>query len=157
MGNGLIGIKESDIMDEFISFLVFEDYTIERCFFQINDNFNTDDEVSVRPRFHVEHTHMDDNKVSVSLTCIINEKDFSEGGDYFYLEIKLKGDFIIDDQNDRLPEGKEVIHDVINLNTVAILFPYLRSAVTNITSIANIEPLILPPINIHRLLGSNED
>ncbi|KAB2332940.1 protein-export chaperone SecB [Bacillus mesophilum] len=142
-------------MDELISFLVFEDYKIEKCLFNINSKFDFNNaEVSVKPKFKVEHTYENENRVFVSLTCLINENNLSDDSDAFYLEIMLKGIFSIDDKFSEVP--RESVHDVINLNTVAILFPYLRSAVTNVTSIANIEPLILPPINIHRLLGLNK-
>lgn len=37
-------------------------------------------------------------------------------------------------------------------NAVAIMFPYIRSYITQITSIPNMEPIVLPVININALL-----
>ena len=49
--------------------------------------------------------------------------------------------------------GKKVL---VN-NTVAILFPYLRSQLTLLTSQPGFEPVILPVMNINALLGAEED
>lgn len=37
-------------------------------------------------------------------------------------------------------------------NAVAILFPYVRALVSSFTSNANVTPLILPTVNVNRLL-----
>lgn len=41
-------------------------------------------------------------------------------------------------------------------NTVAILFPYLRSLVTIITANANVPPYTLPVMNINELFAKTE-
>lgn len=45
---------------------------------------------------------------------------------------------------------------VVTKNTVAILFPYLRSQVTLMTAQPNIEPVVIPAININALLKNME-
>ncbi|MCD7834555.1 MAG: protein-export chaperone SecB [Lachnospiraceae bacterium] len=40
-----------------------------------------------------------------------------------------------------------VCDDIINKNTVAIMFPFIRSQVTLLTSQPGMQPVILPPIN----------
>ena len=37
------------------------------------------------------------------------------------------------------------------MNSIAIVFPYLRAFVTTLTSVANIKPLILPTLNLSAL------
>ncbi|MDA3732881.1 protein-export chaperone SecB [Niameybacter massiliensis] len=40
-------------------------------------------------------------------------------------------------------------------NAISILFPYLRAMVTTYSCNANVEPIIIPPINIHKLVENN--
>lgn len=47
---------------------------------------------------------------------------------------------------------KDFGNKLLSHNTVAILFPYLRSQITLLTSQPGFEPVILPVININRLL-----
>lgn len=56
------------------------------------------------------------------------------------LKVVLIGQFEIDE------EAKEKINDYVP-NAVAILFPYLRSTISTITSAAGMPPLILPVMN----------
>ena len=51
-------------------------------------------------------------------------------------------------------EQKQII---ITKNTLAILFPYLRAQVTLMTSQPDVEPVVLPAININSLLQNFED
>ena len=41
-------------------------------------------------------------------------------------------------------------------NALAILYPYLRSTITNITANANVQPLILPTMNILSYLKDSD-
>lgn len=69
-----------------------------------------------------------------------------ENGMPFQLQIDLTGHF-------RLVDGAEKMETKnIETNTLAILFPYVRSLVTTITANANVPPLVLPPLNIVRTL-----
>ena len=47
---------------------------------------------------------------------------------------------------------KEFGSKLLSHNTVAILFPYLRSQITILTSQPGFEPIVLPVININRLI-----
>jgi preprotein translocase subunit SecB len=56
----------------------------------------------------------------------------------------MTGDFelCMEEENDKLKEA--LLHE----NAVAIMFPFLRSVIASLTTTANINPLILPVINI---------
>lgn len=41
-------------------------------------------------------------------------------------------------------------------NATAILFPYLRSLISDVTSKGSRDPIILPPINVHEFLDNAE-
>lgn len=69
-----------------------------------------------------------------------------ENGMPFQLQIDLTGHF-------RLVDGAENLETKnLEINTLSILFPYVRSLVTTITANANVPALVLPPLNIVKTL-----
>lgn len=68
------------------------------------------------------------------------------------LEIVVSGIF---EFNAELKDEQKQI--IITKNTMAILFPYLRAQVTLMTSQPDVEPVVLPAININSLLQNLED
>lgn len=97
------------------------------------------------------------NEDNIELTKKIEEKGDSDylvilsvhlsSSQSFELKISLEGHFGIECDN------KEMKDALINKNSVSILFPYIRSEITLITSQPNIQPIVLPPININSLLN----
>lgn len=67
------------------------------------------------------------------------------------LEIVVSGFFEF--KADLKEEQKDVI---ITKNTMAILFPYLRAQATLVTSQPDVEPVVIPAININALLQNIE-
>ncbi len=67
------------------------------------------------------------------------------------LEIVVSGIFEF-----RTKLEQEKMDIIITKNTVAILFPYLRSQVTLMTAQPDIEPVVIPAININALLKNME-
>ena len=62
--------------------------------------------------------------------------------DSFDLNVTLVGQFVLD----------AGMVDKLKANAVAVMFPYLRSQVTLLTTQPNILPIVLPTININKLL-----
>lgn len=71
---------------------------------------------------------------NVKLVLNITKKDLS-------LSVEAIADFEINHIDDTVEES------IINTNTVAIMFPFLRSQVTLLTSQPGMTPIVLPPIN----------
>ena len=69
------------------------------------------------------------------------------------LSVELVGTFAFSNSEN---VNKNLYDNLINKNAIAILFPYLRSQVTLITSQPNMTPIILPPININTLLKNDD-
>lgn len=67
----------------------------------------------------------------------------------YEIEVEIAGYFSIE-------EKSLLAKNVLEKNTVAILFPYLRSQLTLLTSQPGFEPVILPVLNINALM-SDED
>ncbi len=73
--------------------------------------------------------------------------DYVEKSSPFKLSIIMRGHFVVD-----CTEDPTVAKQLLANNAVAIMFPYLRSAVTSITAESGVRPFILPPVNILKLL-----
>lgn len=83
----------------------------------------------------------------VSLTAEI----WSADSDVVSMKIKIYGIFSCQHEN---PEVKE---QLLKKNTVAILFPYLRSQICLVTTQPNNVPITIPPININALFDKPQD
>lgn len=92
-------------------------------------------EVEVNVNFNVEDTFANDI-LTISLSSYIMAKDS------FELNVTLVGQFVLD----------AGMVDKLKANAVAVMFPYLRSQVTLLTTQPNILPIVLPTININKLL-----
>lgn len=53
--------------------------------------------------------------------------------------------------------GEDFPTDKLLPNAIAIMFPYLRSQVTLMTTQPNITPVIIPPININSFLKRQQE
>ncbi len=74
-----------------------------------------------------------------------NDKPSSEGAKLL-LEVEICGRF----------ETTEKWEDRWENNALAILFPYIRTIVSTITSISGREPILLPTVNINQLFDDKE-
>ncbi len=92
-------------------------------------------EIEVNVKFNVEDTFADDI-LTISLSSYIMARDS------FDLNVTLVGQFVLD----------AGMVDKLKANAVAVMFPYLRSQVTLLTTQPNISPIVLPTININKLL-----
>lgn len=93
----------------------------------------------IQPNFDVKFDYINEDRIKVSLSC---SADSDEG---FELFVSLVGDFSI--------EGNVNVNkkELLEKNTTAILFPYLRSEMTLLTTQPNMPVLNIPPININAL------
>jgi preprotein translocase subunit SecB len=88
---------------------------------------------------------------SVLLGCIIND-EYETNNKPFFLHVAIEGIFTFETDAD-----KELIAKLINNNTVAILFPYLRAIISTITINCGINAVMLPTINIVEFLKKKEN
>ncbi|APM37314.1 protein-export chaperone SecB [Clostridium kluyveri] len=117
-----------------------------------NISFNRSDNYSEKnSKFQVkvgyETAHSENNsktKVTIKIE-IADKKD-----DALTINVSLCGIFSME------PNDKENEKFFIK-QSLAILFPYLRSLVTNITVQAEIPPIVLPPINFNALIDKQSN
>lgn len=89
---------------------------------------------------------IDEDNVEVTLEVLIGEIDNKQP---FSLNASICGIFYLEKWSERI--------DFIKYNTIAILFPYLRSFVTIVTSNSNLPPYIIPVMNTFTLFKNSEN
>lgn len=125
-------------------------YSVEKIDFHLNKGFvpKPNTRISLNPDFRRNIRRIDENKALVELTVLIQDKDVPLP---FYLEVTIGGLFTLD--------GWESTEDKKNLmknQTIAILFPLVRSLVTIVTANSNFPPLMLPVIDVAALFEESE-
>ena len=81
-----------------------------------------------------------ENQYEITLAVRLKEKN-----DQINVYVKSKAHFTTQQENTHL----------IEKNTIAIMFPYIRSHISTITSQPGMMPIVLPPINIAAMLKDN--
>lgn len=133
------------ITEEHASVLQMEKIYFKKLKFdrKVEKEINTDDmsfNISIK-------TNEQEGRFYLELGVNIQDKDKTD----FEVDCVLLGIFNVD--LDVPPEIKETL---LKKNTTAILFPYMRSQVTLLTSQPNMEPIIIPTINVNKLIDSIE-
>lgn len=130
---------------EMKSILTFKEYKVNKVEFTLNSNWSRrETEIDLNIRKQV--TYDEDTKSGVvKLMTVVFENP--EANDYpFSIILEVSGFF------DIASDSNEECESLLNVNAVAILFPYIRALITTYTSNANVEPLILPAINVNKLV-----
>jgi len=133
-----------DILEKSESVLKNHYIIFDNISFNRNINSPTIEKTTSRIRKNVTNTEGD--KYMVSLELFINDIKNN-----FDLKIVVSGLFETIGCDDIIMKN-----ELINKNAVSILFPYLRSEVTLLTSQPGIQPIIIPPININKLIEELE-
>jgi preprotein translocase subunit SecB len=133
-----------------VSRLNFLGYKIDSINFLRNNNFKYRPvSIDFLIDSHVEYRAIPDRAdVAIDLTIF---RDAEKNDFPFSLNMKVVGAFSVSGFN------KDTDTVFFEKNALAIMFPYLRALVTTITANANIQPLILPPINVVKYFEDRED
>lgn len=137
-----------DKLEKIKSNIAFLGYKVDEIKYLANPQFqNNGEEITVD--FHVSvgvNVIPDEKTVIVSLEAILF-RDHITNNYPFSLFIKISGGFLAEEQlsADKLKELGEI-------NGTATLFPFLRSIVAGVCSQANVNPVMLPLVNIYSLI-----
>lgn len=123
------------------SCLTFSGYRFDMLHFDVTKGEIPSDEFQLSPIFSKVISEVDGH-VNVQLSMIIEST--KENPAPFSLHAVMSGAFVLTMD----PENEEMRKELVNNNTVAIMFPFLRSAVATLTATANFSPLLLPVINL---------
>lgn len=128
-------------MGKYNSILKFNNYIVDEIRYKTNNEFKDSEEgtsidINIVPKIDIK-----DNNLNITLiTNIFNNA--VENNYPFEMKIDITGYFST--------EGDSP--DKFLRNAIAILYPYVRSIVSTYTASANITPLILPAINVNKLI-----
>lgn len=133
-------------MEKYESILKFKKYEVNEIYYKKNIAFTPDEQgtpinLKIKPI-----TDIKDNNMNITLKVIIYENAV-ENNKPFEMRIDLTGYFIV--------EGSEP--ERFRANAIAILYPYIRSIVSTYTANANITPLLLPAINVNKLIEDQDE
>lgn len=121
-------------------------YRVKKIHFELNENFNfaSIKEVKINPKFNREFIKIDENNYLTELSVLIADKCQTDIIP-FESEVTISAHF----EFSNWESGKN--NDIAMINSTAILFPYLRSLLSNVTTQGNVPPYILPIINVDKL------
>ncbi len=117
--------------------LVVDEFYFER------QGFKNDNECKIAFEVSINRNEEDDI-YKVSLATQIEKED------EYNLNVELSGFFTFNGDDDK----KQIF---LKQNATAILMPYLRSQISLLTCQPDMEPIVLPPINVSSLLAENEE
>ena len=130
----------------------FDGYVVKNMMFMLNDEcngheFNIDFDMDHEMKSSIkENNYIGNLSVDVSVF-----KDAKKNNYPFELNITVEGRFSAMVDGDKCSFMKRM-----EQNGLAILFPYIRSIVSDASKMANMTPLLLPSINIVKFLKKKE-
>lgn len=131
--------------------IVFNDYLIETAEFHINHEFlnGNNDTPDEFPTNIIKSFTNEDTNFNARLYVEVGEKNSDKFP--FFTKVAILGSFTVNTQvNDKEEE-------LIKINTVSTLYPYLRAAVSHLMSICNVPQVIIPIIDIQKWFGEEND
>lgn len=124
------------------SVLKLDDLYFSDILFTRKDNFMDFTMSDVDIDFGKEHS-TDGNTLKVRLAVRAQLED------HFEINVVLSAKFSVSGEDDK-PEK-------FVRNAIAIMFPYIRSEITLLTSQPNFKPIMIPPINVNALIDFYEN
>jgi preprotein translocase subunit SecB len=115
------------------------------------DPFHPEQEGKFSPEFNYNIEAHPENKSEawVSLSVSLGNRDLENNS--IFISATIVGYFQVVDEED-----EESINNFFKINALAILYPYLRSVVSDATSKGTESPIILPTLNIVALMQDIE-
>lgn len=95
--------------------------------------YNTIDNLLLEKVEIITKVEDSDKNISIELTCV--------------------GIFELIDNDEKLE--KDMINDVLQKNTVAIMYPFIRSQVSLLSTQPGMQPIMIPPIDVNILVEEN--
>jgi len=116
----------------------FERFNLVNLYFMVNPGFKKAKTVEMRPSLEVANKYDEKNK-----TLDIRIKvSLSDGNTPFTFTIVGEGRFIF-----KAAPDEQTLTNVANINGPAIIYPYVRETIADLTRRAGFTPLHLQPVN----------
>jgi len=132
------------------SYMQFNGYEVNSIDFNLSQYYEDNKEFKISPSFGKTVTDCGDNKYKVQLNFSLKASD--ENPLPFNMEVLMTGKFTISIES----ESEGLKETLLNENTVAIMFPFLRAIIASLTTTANIPSLVLPVINLVNVFKNDD-
>lgn len=119
------------VKNEFESLLTLHELYVEKSSFKREKNIS---DSTIIPHFSRNVQKLKDGKYELTFSVVLQEKN-----DKLYIDVVCKACFSID---------TELHHSLVEKNAIAIIFPYVRSYISTITTQPGMTPIVLPPMNV---------
>ncbi|WP_137625597.1 protein-export chaperone SecB [Lactiplantibacillus pingfangensis] len=131
-----------------MSVLKFKGYVVNDMIYRKNSKFeNENGKISLKPKLH-EHDKVQDETIFVTLE--VTAGSLEDKRMPFEASVSIQGEFEYIPEEDKDDFG---ITTFIKQNAVAILYPYVRTLMSNLTLASNENPaFLLPTINVSEVL-----
>lgn len=136
-------------MSDSTSSLKLINYITDYVRFKNNPDFEAD-EVTVQFDVHPEYQFDEEKGIMAVELQVEIFKDAIRNNYPFEMVVSVVGIFQLksDDRENNVQKFKK--------NAVAIMYPYVRALVSTYTANANVQPLILPVMNINKMIEESE-
>ena len=131
----------------------FEEYLVLKSEFEINTDFTPDDDKKVEVEFEIDsdfYVQDDKSLALVILQCEVFTNSENHNKPYT-LNVDVLGKFKLSE-----PIRGTDLEELCKVNATAILFPYLRAYISNLTSLSGMTTLNLPTINVHKFIENSK-
>ena len=120
--------------------LHFLGYTVDELTFKLKpaDTVDTENSIELLPKLSRKIEKTNDENYSISIGVTLDQEDLP-----FTAQVSMTGRFLL--QGIKNPE------QTMKVNAAAILYPYVRAAISMLTTLANVSPVVLPPVNFVKL------
>lgn len=132
---------------EYPSKMKFINYVVDHIEYRSNLDFD-ESEVSIDFDIRPEFMQGENDQDFIVVLDVDIFKDAEKNNYPFEMSLRLVGYFKVTDSYEK---------DKFKANALAIMYPYVRSIVTSYTANANVNPLILPLININAFIESRKN
>lgn len=132
--------RRKDIKKDFQ--MSFERFGLVSLSFMVNTNFKKAKTVEIRPSLEVANKY-DGKKKALNIRIKVS---LADGNAPFTFSVVGEGRFVFKTKPD-----EQTVANVANINGPAIIYPYVRETIADLTRRAGFPPLHLPPVNFLRL------
>lgn len=119
----------------------FVDYRLINLDFSLKGGVDKSEDIEINPNFKINR-EFDKKDLKIFLEISMDNGDLP-----FTFNIVIGGLF----KFNRAVEKIKNIDEIANINCAAILFPFLRETVADLTRRAGFPPLLLPPVNFCKI------
>lgn len=135
-------------MAEYESILKFESYFVDEITFKRNNKFKLDITNPPRVEFNIKKSKIENGNNMIIRLFVHIFKDAENNNYPFEMKVSITGIFEVSDTSGKFD---------FEPNAIAILYPYVRSIVSNYTVNANIGAVVLPAINVNEMLRQEQE